>query len=49
MEKKIYITPLVEAKQIKVGGIIMTSLQLPPDMAPERRVSTLDNDSVKAF
>ena len=47
--KKQYIRPLVEAEQMTVGGIIMTSIQLPPDMAPKRRVPALGNDSVTVF
>lgn len=35
--KKQYISPLTEAQQISVGGVIMTSIPLPPDMAPKRK------------
>jgi hypothetical protein len=38
MEKKLYITPLVEAMLMEaIGAIMKTSIELGPDPAPERR------------
>ena len=39
MEKKLYITPLVEAMPMEaIGAIMKTSIDPAPDPAPKRRV-----------
>lgn len=38
MKKRIYVMPQIEVAAIKGCGLIMTtSIDLPPDMAPQRR------------
>ena len=36
MEKKQYMMPQTEVEQVAVGGILMTSIFLPIDPAPQR-------------
>ena len=54
MEKKIYISPLMEVEQIDVTGILMDSPALPtppvgPSGAPRIQTPVLNGDSVPVF